>query len=449
MQLKQTASGIAVRLLNWLAGWSYQWGWRNVAAGLFKRVLRLEPTNPIIHVRLCSLALEARDFNTGYAHAVSAYLLAPGHPWASFALACSYTALGRIREAFAILDGVVKQVPGFVNARTERGYVSLGLGHIEEGYQDLRALAETPKYQATARLFNIPSCPLWDGSNLNGKTILLWSNEGYGDALQFIRYVPLVAAHGGTVIVKAPTVLARLFSHIPGIAKVVTQTEGLSGIACHVPLTLLPTVLKTTAETIPNVVPYLSPPEQVKPVPCRVPGALKVGLVWAADKTHERDSIIGLRSLPPSCLYPLLSVAGVEWYSLQVGPSVQELAQHGVRGMIHDLSPRLTDFDETAGVIRQLDLVISVDTAVAHLAGALGMSTWLLLPYVADPRWMIERIDTPWYPTLLLFRQTQDRVWMGPVLTARMALEEIVKRRGMEGRALEEVTIEQPARVAA
>jgi hypothetical protein len=277
-----------------------------------------------------------------------------------------------------------------------------------------------PKYQAVARAFGVPPYPLWSGGHLQGKRLLLWSDRGFGDAIQYLRFVPEIASRGVRVMLGMQPALKRLCESVDGASDVVTYRHYLGDVAAHLPFRLIPAVLDVTWKKIPTK-PYLSPPAEAVPLPVTQAGALKVGLVWAVLPNSE-DVEIGPRSLPSSYLSTLLNHPGMEWYSLQKGPAVKDLKREGVQKRIHDLSPLLKDFADTASVISQLDLVIAVDTAVAHLAGALGKPVWVLVPHPADSRWLINRSDSPWYPTMRLFRQRERGLWIDPVCELLTAL---------------------------
>ena len=271
--------------------------------------------------------------------------------------------------------------------------------------------------------------PRWDGyTSLEGRTILLWSEQGHGDTIQYIRYAPMLAQRGATVHVGCHPKLARLFSTAPGIAKIYARPDELAGAGLspkagllpkatydlHAPILSLPYLFGTTLETIPAVVPYLRPPAEL--VPLQEHG-FKIGLVWAGNPNHRNDA---QRSMHLVGMLPLLTI-DAEWYSLQVGQAASQIKALGLSTVLHDLAPRLNDFHDTASVISQLDLVITVDTAVAHLAGALGKPVWILLPFDADWRWL-QGQDSPWYPTARLFRQPWPGNWGAVIQDVTTAL---------------------------
>ncbi|HEY9872665.1 MAG TPA: hypothetical protein V6D12_04485, partial [Candidatus Obscuribacterales bacterium] len=270
------------------------------------------------------------------------------------------------------------------------------------------------------------SQPVWDGSNLEGRTILLHAEQGFGDTIQFIRYAPLVAGYQGRVFVECYAPLIKLFKCIPGIEQLIVKGETLPEFDVHAPLMSLPGILGTTLETVPAEVPYLYPP--IPPIQLAVPPEtrLKVGIVWASKPNHPTT---GRRSCPLSFFLNLQSIPGVALYSLQKDPVASDLAQLQQTGLVQDLSDQLHDFSDTASAVSQLDLVISVDTAVVHLAGALGQKVWLLLSFIPDWRWMLGHEDSLWYPTMRLFRQESPGDWAGVFVRVARALEDVLAEK--------------------
>jgi Glycosyltransferase family 9 (heptosyltransferase) len=254
--------------------------------------------------------------------------------------------------------------------------------------------------------------PLWLGeAPLAGKTILLHDEQGFGDAIQFVRYVPLVAARARKVILEVQRPLKSLFSGIAGASLILGRGEELPAFDCHCPLVSLPLAFKTRLDTIPATVPYLSASDDriIKWKP-RLPrsGKRRIGMAWAGSQAFKGDRT---RSIGLPRLSPLLAAAGVEFYGIQ-----RELRE-GDRKILEShphvvhLGDTITDFDDTAAIISLLDLVISSDTSVVHLAGALGKPLWILLQYAADWRWLLDRGDSPWYPTARLFWQPEMGDW--------------------------------------
>src|SRR5262249_42315398 len=249
-----------------------------------------------------------------------------------------------------------------------------------------------------------------DGRLLPDQTVLLQAEQGFGDTIQFIRYAPLVRACCARVVLQCPGALVRLMATVDGVDEVTPEVEPPTGAAARAPLLSLMHLFATRLETIPASVPYLAAdPARIAKFRERIAGAagLKVGLVWAGSPKHKNDRN---RSIPLDALAPLLAMEGVTFISLQKGERAAEITENYGQRVI-DLGPHLDDFADTAAAMSCLDLVIAVDTAVAHLAGALAIPVWVLLPFAPDWRWLQEREDNPWYPTMRLYRQPAIGDW--------------------------------------
>jgi len=267
--------------------------------------------------------------------------------------------------------------------------------------------------------------PVWRGdAPLEGKTILLHAEQGLGDTLQFLRYVPLVAARGAEICLEVQPSLLPLLAGYPGTASVLARGETLPPVDFHCPLLSLPLAFSTGLDSIPAPVPYLhAPGDRVArwrelTGPARGP---RVGLVWAGNPGHANDRN---RSIPFTLFRPICApLAGVQFFNLKIEASQADaVALAGTPGIV-DHSAMVRDFADTAALVAQMDLVISVDTSVAHLAGALGKPVWLLLPFSPDWRWLLDRDDSPWYPSMRLIRQTRIGEWNAVLNRVRRELE--------------------------
>jgi tetratricopeptide (TPR) repeat protein len=273
---------------------------------------------------------------------------------------------------------------------------------------------------------------LWDGGDIAGRRILLHAEQGFGDTIQFVRYAPLVAGRGADVILEVQRELVPLFASLPGLTALVARGDPLPAFDVQCPLLSLPLAFGTTPATVPCRIPYLEADANARSRWRErlgdSGGRFRVGLVWGGSPSHKRNS---LRSIPVEKLEDLVRVAGASFHSFQVGARPAELGRLDAAGGVSDLAPHLTDFNETAAAAERMDLLISVDTSVAHLAGALGVETWLLLRSVADWRWQIGRADSPWYPSARLFRQTMANDWTPVVEQVCRALEDRIAARGI------------------
>ena len=371
------------------------------AATAFETAIARDPANVEAHYDLGGARRDEGDLDRAVASYRRAIAIRPGFTDALNNLGNCLRGQLKLEEARACLDEAVAGAPDNAEAHFNRALVALLAGDFVRGLEDYEGRW---KLKASVPVRPFP-CPAWDGGDLEGRTVLLHAEQGFGDAIQFVRYAPLVAARGGRVVVECRAALAGLFETAPGVGRVVRLGQLPYGIDVHAPLLSLARLFATRLETIPNDVPYLAAPVP-RPLPdARAP--LSVGFAWAGSPKHENDRN---RSCRVTDFEPLADVAGVALYSLQTGRRAGDLdALPG--GVAADLGGALENFDDTAAVIQGLDLVITVDTALAHLTGALGWPVWVVLPYAPDWRWLTDRDDSPWYPTMRLFRQGPDRDW--------------------------------------
>jgi len=326
---------------------------------------------------------------------------------------------GQLERAMACYDRALAIEPQLSEANFNKAVFLLRQGDFQAGWARYEWRWKCPGFMKAMPQI---SQPRWQGEELEGRRILLFCEQGFGDAIQFVRYAPLVADRGGHVILACPEQLTRLFRTMRGVHELTPRESQLPPFDVHCPLMSLPHVLGTTLESIPAEVPYLHPvASDIDAWRRRVserPG-LRVGVVWAGASFFKDDR---RRSCPLEALEPLLETPGASFFSLQIGPRSADLARLG--GRIVDLSPHLGDFADTAAAISQLDLVISVDTAVVHLAGALAKPVWVLLRFQNEWRWLTNRQDSPWYPTARLFRQDKPGDWPGAVEQVIRALRQ-------------------------
>jgi tetratricopeptide (TPR) repeat protein len=326
---------------------------------------------------------------------------------------------GRIEQAIAIYDRALQIAPGHPNLNFNAALAALSLGDFTSGWARYEWRWKNPLFRSRRRDF---TQPLWLGDTpLAGKTILLHAEQGLGDTLQFVRYAPRVAALGGRVVLEVPSPLKPLLSAIDGVSQVIDDTEEKPAFDLHCPLMSLPLAFKTGLATIPADVPYVAAPVGgLAKWRGRIDGASpRIGLAWSGGLHHKHDRN---RSIAFEALAPVLSEPGITFVSLQRDvrdSDAGSLANHP--GIIHP-GDELGDFADTAAIVSMLDLVITVDTAVAHLAGAMAKPTFLLTPFWADFRWLVARTDSPWYPTMTLFRQPTIGDWTTPIKSAADAL---------------------------
>lgn len=328
------------------------------------------------------------------------------------------TRLARYQEALAHFDRAIELEPDAPRAHANRGYVLLLLGDFTEGWKEHEWRSRTQSARDPRPDFLQPQ---WRGeADIEGKTILLHAEQGLGDTLQFCRFAPLVADRA-EVILEVPGPLIRLMQSLQRGGRLVMAGDELPPFDLHCPLLSMPYALGMTLESLPGGVPYLAADAaQVEGWKARLaalPG-LRIGLVWAGDpRRHDNDqhAMDRRRSLTLQQLAPLGAVPGVSFVSLQKGEAAGQAAHPPAGLVVHDWTAELGDFADTAALVEALDLVITVDTAVVHLAGALGKPVWVLNRFDTCWRWLPERDDSPWYPSLRLFRQQAPGDWAGVV----------------------------------
>jgi tetratricopeptide (TPR) repeat protein len=343
---------------------------------------------------------------------------------------------GDLKEAIAVCRRAIADGHDDGVLKWNLAFSLLKSGKIEEGFALHEFRHHAAKPYVPPRAF---SQPRWDGSPLGSRTILIHAEQGVGDTIQFVRYVPLVTQRGGKVILDCPVALHQLLASFPNVTALTSLSEpGAAKITppfdVQCPLMSLPLVFGTTLETIPADVPYLFADAARAAVwKTRIAavgeGRLNVGVAWAGNPAHKNDR---RRSIAPSLLAPLAQIAGVRLFSLQMpaktGLAVNARSVAAEMGMI-DWTAELADFTDTAALVANLDLVICVDTSIAHLAGAMGRPVWMLIPLSSDWRWLSEREDTPWYPTMRLLRQERVADWAGPIDRLVESLRQLSRER--------------------
>ena len=373
----------------------------------FKTALVLAPKNPVIlnNLGACYFSLDLfEDAIRSYKKAIyfdSRYVEAHNN------LGNALVKLFQHEEALNSYDQALALDSFYVEAYWNKALALLQLGRFSEGWVLHESRWAKTSFQPIVRHFHQP---IWDGSfSIADKTLLLHAEQGLGDTLQFVRYVEMVQALGARLVVEVQAPLVPLLEGLEGVT-LVKQGDPLPPFECHCPLMSLPLAFQTTLTTIPSAVPYLkhSPDkerfwsEKLGPT-----SQLRVGLVWSGDPRHQNDKHRSIALAELMAALPL----GLNYFSLQseIRDSDRQALDDCER-LVH-FGPELKDFSDTAALCAQMDVVVCVDTSVAHLSGALGKPTFLMLPYNPDWRWLLERTDSPWYPTMKLFRQAQLGSW--------------------------------------
>lgn len=380
----------------------------------YEQALRLDPDYADAHGNLANTLDRLGRFEDALAHRLEVVRLRPDR-------AATYTNLGNtlrgqamIPEALVCFGQALAIDPEDAEAHSGRGVALLLAGDFAAGWREYEWRWKTSRYPP--RAFSVPR---WEGSALAGRTILLYAEQGLGDTLQFVRYIPQMRHSGGEIVLECQPRLAPLLECMPEVREVIPVGAPLPAFDLQAPLLDLPGIFGASAANIPATVPYLRvSPDRVKAWRARigVEGGKKVGLAWAGSPTYKDDR---KRSLDFRQLEPLLELPGVRFFSLQRGPAA---GQRDPRLAVTALEEDTSDVLDTGAAILNLDLVISVDSMVAHLAGALGAPVWTLLAFAPDWRWLLTREDSPWYPTMRLFRQPRAGDWASVIARVAEAL---------------------------
>jgi Flp pilus assembly protein TadD len=376
------------------------------AASAFRRALELWPTCAEAHNNLGAVLLVQGREEDAEASCRRALSCRPDDPETLSNLGSVLSAEGQWDQAAAILRQVLQQRPDYAQAHWQMAMILLARGQYEEGWKEYEWRWRHPDLSLGIRL----STPRWNGGSPGGGRMVIHTEQGLGDAIQFARFIPMVASRVGGVHLMCRRELLPLMGTLPGVERSSGDDEPAPPHDLHCPICSLPGLLGITLQNLPVTVPYLiAEPSLVSRWAEKLPrdGRRKVGLLWEGRTRPDPR-----RSVPAESLAPLAQIGGICWVSLQVGNAGVERPP-GLS--LLDFAGDLTDFGQTAALIQNLDLVVTIDSAVAHLAGALGKPAWVLLKSVPDWRWMLQRTDCPWYPTMRLFRQSRRGDWQSPV----------------------------------
>ena len=397
----------------------------------FERVLAVDPDNLDARGNYGNVLLKLNRPEEALAAYDLALTASPANPQLLTNRAVALRRLDRPQEAMMSASRALVARPDFAQARFVESVARLTLGDFPSGWQGYESRWSVGFLAAQRRGF---TAPLWLGQqtsrlSLEGKTILLHAEQGFGDSIQFVRYARLVAACGAKkVIVEVQRELARLFATIPFIDAVIPRGDPLPSFDCHCPLLSLPLAFATELATIPADTPYLAADDKAaarwrEHLPMDRP---RVGVAWSGERSHDNDLN---RSLRLETLLPLLDLPGITFVSLQHAMREEDAGVLRSCPDIIRIGEEFNDFADTAAAIDGMDAVVSADTAVAHLAGAMGKPLFLLLPFAADFRWLRERPDSPWYPTAQLYRQPKFGDWTSVVETLCHRLGRDIQRQ--------------------
>ena len=382
------------------------------AVAAFSHALAVTPDDAEVLLNYGNALAELDEAEQAEHHIRRAIEYDPGLPEAHASLGHLLASLGRLPEAIAANARAVALRPDFAAAHWNAGVAHLLAGDMPAGWE-----AYEWRKRRFPDSFRNPPGPQWEGAPLNGSTILVIAEQGFGDAIQFARYLPMLVRRGARVLLQCAGSLLPLLGAMPGVEAVARGAT--PDHDCWVDQMSLPRLFGTTPATVPAATGYLSPdPARAAEWDRRLPGALRVGLVWAGNPLHSNDR---RRSMHAAVLAPIVAAGGSALISFQTGARAGELRASGVA----DLAGGLEDWADTAAALGVIDLLITVDTAAAHLAGALGIPVWLMLPYAPDWRWMLHRDDSPWYASMRLFRQDRPGDWAGVASRVAAALTAI------------------------
>jgi tetratricopeptide (TPR) repeat protein len=406
-----------------------QQGHTDDATEYYRCALRVDPAFADAHYNLGNLHLNCSELNLAVERFQAALKSDQGHVKAYANLGFTYHRLGMFEQSLTLYDRAIALKPDYPEAHLNRAVTRLLLGDWSAGWADFEWRFHCKDWRRTYphRLYG----EQWNGQPFPGKTVLVHSEQGIGDAILFARYLPLVKARGGRVIFEARASLLSAFQGLSGVDELIELSADKSPARhydFYIPLCSLPRVFDTHPQTVPNQTPYLkADPEKVDQWRRRLPKeGLNVGLVWGGNDTYKE------RSCELVDFIPLAFVKGINWIGLQKGPAARQIgsARFPVDFKVDNWGEAFVDFSDTAAALMTLDLIITIDTSVAHMAGALNRPTWVLLPMVPDWRWLLERSQTPWYPGMRLFRQTRRDGWAPVMARVSSALENWRRGRG-------------------
>jgi Tfp pilus assembly protein PilF len=398
------------------------------ALSSFRHVLELNPEMLPARFRVGNVLQLEGKLDESIAEYESILAIKPDSSEAEFNIGNVLRLQGKLPEARVQYQKALKLQPDSVDAKWNLSLLNLLEGDYAAGWP----LYESRQQRPTPNLRSFPM-PQWKGEPLNGMPILLHAEQGLGDTLQFLRFVPMVVAAGGQVLLDVPEQIVRLAAEIPGVEEAIATGEPIPDHAWQCPLMSLPLAFRMTLDSIPSQVPYLTVPADALQSAAERPwpdNGLRVGLVWGATARSFEDSD---RSIPLALFESILSTRDIRFFSLQLGSQAAQL--EALESPMTDLSSAIADFADTAALVYHLDLVITVDTSVAHVAGAMGKPTWVLLPFSSDWRWLTHRDDSPWYPTVRLFRQARPRDWPSVLERVQLELELLAQNPGVRTRA--------------
>ncbi|NWF97982.1 MAG: tetratricopeptide repeat protein [Nitrospirae bacterium] len=389
----------------------------------FQNLIDKNPQNPVVYINMAVIFQEKGLLDEAFKYYNKALEINPNVAEGYNNLALAFIEKGLYEEALSNLEKSLQLKPSLASAHFNLAMLLLLKNNFSKGWEEYEWRWKTSDFKSIK--FNY-SQPLWDGSDKNGRIILLHAEQGLGDTIHFMRYIKLVIEKNMEVIFRCPKELISLAKYSFPEVKIIPFEESLPDFEVHCPLMSLPLILKTTIDSIPAQIPYISVDsslinfwtEKIKDN-----SNLKIGIAWSGNPKYKRDK---QRSCSLKNFLEILKIKPISFYSLQKGSGSEQVKELPEEINLIDFTEEIKDFSDTAAIIQNLDLIISVDTAVAHLAGAMGKPVWTMLPFVPDWRWMLDREDSPWYPTMRLFRQQSIDNWNSVIIRIKKELEAIL-----------------------
>ena len=393
------------------------------AIAYYQKSLRINPNDAETHNNLAVALQDNQQIDAALSHCQTAIKFRPNYPEAWNNLGRILQDKGQFEAALEHYQKSLELKPNYASPHLNLSLILLQKGNFIPGFSEYEW-----RWRTKDVIGRNLSQPVWDGSKFPGKTLLVYTEQGLGDSIQFIRYIPLVKKLGDRVIVECNQPgLKLLLTTVSEIDELLVKGETLPDFDLQIPLMSLPRIFQTTPETIPTEIPYLSVPKSIEfPIPLPPEKNLKVGICWQTSSTNKTSK---RRSYSVEYLEKIINIDidTVNFYILQKEVSVVDNEWLKSQTQIHNLSSSFNNLADTAAAIKKLDLVITIDTVIAHLAGTLGKPVWILLPFVPDWRWMLDRNDSPWYPTARLFRQPKIGDWNSVLIEVKEALMEFIE----------------------
>jgi len=387
----------------------------------YRKALELQPESASFYSNLGNLLRDQHRLQEAKTASEKAAALKPKTAQYHCNLAGTLRELGEFEQAKKSYQQALSLDPSNAEAHITLGMILLAEGDYKNGLAEYEHRWQGKELNDRRHQFKQPE---WHGESLQDCTLLVWQEQGFGDFLQMIRFIPHLLQRGAKIVLECQPKLQHLMKSFPGISTLIKPAQNPGQYDKHCPIMSLPARLQTDLSNLPKQIPYISiPKDKLKKWSKVFPKQKKtrVGLVWAGSTSHPNDYY---RSMPLDEAIPLLQTSNVDFYSVQIKSSKDDkalLKKHQVT----DLSKDIDDFADTAAIFQQLDLLIAVDTSVIHLAGALGRPAWLMVPAVPDWRWLLDRTDSPWYPSVQIFRQKKLGDWSSVIQSIKQALNKL------------------------